>query len=475
MGKFIISIWLLVLTAGTALAAEQSPRVWLLDLDGPVGPASADHLLRGLEEAQNAGADAVVFRIDTPGGLDGAMRDIIHGILDARIPVICYVAPQGSRAASAGTYILYACHIAAMAPATNLGAATPVQVGGSPGLPDIPEPDGDNKPKKPADGGSASDEDSEADSDAGEADNQPAASPTPSNSQAMRNKVVNDARAYIRGLAELRGRNSEWAEQAVTEGASLTASEAVERNVIDLVAEDLSTLLEEVHGREVALAESTVTLNTAGASVNVVEPDWRTRFLGVITNPSVAYILMMVGIYGLILEFSNPGLGAGGIVGAICLLLALYALQLLPISYSALGLMLLGLGLMVAEAFSPSFGILGLGGIVAFIVGSIMLMDTDVPGFQIALPLILSVAAVSAGLLIMVVGMLLKTRRRAVVSGADTMVGQSVAVVAVHHGKAMVRVQGEMWQALCDQPLAVGDRVTVQRVSGLQLEVTKES
>ena len=302
----------------------------------------------------------------------------------------------------------------------------------------------------------------------------PAAGKAPSNTDAMRSKVVNDARAYIRGLAELRGRNAEWAEAAVTEAATLTASRALEKNVIDVVADDVDDLLAQIDGRTVKVGKASVTLATAGATVKQVEPDWRTKFLGVITDPSVAYILLMVGIYGLIMEFSNPGMGAGGIVGAICLFLALYSMQLLPISYSALALLILGLGLMVAEAFSPSFGILGLGGIVAFIVGSIMLMDTDLPGFQIALPLILSLAAVSAGMLILVVGLLLKTRRQPAVSGLGTMVGEEAVVADIRDSGAMVKLHGELWNAHSDQQLSVGDRVRVTSVSGLQLEVTKE-
>ena len=440
-----------------------------------MGPASADHLLRGIAGAEESGADAVILRMDTPGGLDTAMRDVIHGILDAQIPVIGYVAPQGSRAASAGTYILYACHIAVMAPATSLGAATPVQLGGGSGLPGMPEPQPEKSgaPDEELKAQEAESGDSTTEKPAA-ATEQPTAAKIPSNSDAMRNKVVNDARAYIRGLAELRGRNSEWAESAVVEAATLTAAEALEKNVIDLIAGDVDDLVKQLNGRSIVVGAKTVTLNTENAAVKRVEPDWRTRFLGVITNPSVAYILLMVGIYGLILEFSNPGIGAGGVVGAICLFLALYALQLLPISYSALGLMLLGLGLMVAEAFSPSFGILGLGGVIAFIVGSIMLMDTDVPGFQIAVPLILALAAVSAGLLVLVAGLLLKTRRQAAVSGVSTMVGAQAIVADIRNGHVMVRLQGELWQAHCDDRLSIGDSVRVKSIAGLQLEVNKE-
>ena len=313
---------------------------WVVDLKGPVGPASADHIIRSIDAADQAGAAGVILRMDTPGGLDQAMRHIIHAMLESPLPVIGYVAPQGSRAASAGTYILYASHVAAMAPATNLGAATPVRIGG---LPPLPGQDG----KPPPDDPSAPGADEGAEPRLG--------------GDAMDHKAINDARAYIRGLAELRGRNAEWAERAVTEAATLTASGALEKGVIDLVAEDVDDLLARVSGRKVRVGQEEVTLDTSGARVRMVEADWRTRFLEVITNPNVAYVLLMVGIYGLFLEFSNPGIGIGGVVGGISLLVALYALQMLPISYSALGLLLLGLGLMIAEALSPSFGVLGVG------------------------------------------------------------------------------------------------------------------
>ncbi len=446
---------LLLLTAPPAFGNE----VWLTDIDGPIGPATADHLVRTLEDANEQGARALILRMNTPGGLDQSMRDIIRAILHSRVPVISYVAPRGSRAASAGTYILYASHIAAMAPATNLGAATPVSLGGD--GPSLPFGGEDRKPP---------------DSDGNAKNGEPSAEqPPPGSSQAMRSKVINDAKAYIRGLAELRGRNAEWAVKAVAEAATLTASEAAKMDVIDLVAEDEQALLEAVDGRRVRIGESEVTLGTGGAQLRTVETDWRTRFLEVVTNPSIAYILLMVGIYGLILEFSNPGIGAGGIIGAICLLLAAYALQMLPISYSALGLLALGLGLMAAEAFSPSFGILGLGGVAAFVIGSIMLMNTDVPGFQIALPIILGMAVATAAMVILVLNLLLKSRKQAPVSGPSTLEGETAEVADIHQGTPRVLLQGEMWQVHSDVPLQPGDRVRVKQARGLILEVEKEN
>lgn len=430
------------------LAWPARAEVWVIDIEGAIGPASADHMLRSLDKAVSAGAGAVVLRIDTPGGLDTAMRDMIKTVLASPVPVIAHVAPSGARAASAGTYLLYASHIAAMAPGTNLGAATPVQIGGTPGLPGMP--------------GTDEGEDGDA---------QPAAA----QGSAMERKIVNDAVAYIRSLAQLRGRNGDWAEKAVREGVSLASADALDAGVIDLVAASTEELLAQLDGRQVSVGDSVITLRTAEAPVIHQPPDWRSEFLSVITNPNIAYILLLVGIYGLVIEFYNPGIGLPGIVGAISLLIALYALQMLPISYAGVGLILLGIVLMGAEALAPSFGVLGLGGVAAFVTGSVMLMDTNLPAFQLALPMVVAVTVFSAALMIFALGMILRARKQELVSGVEHLLGATTTVSRVEGDDAWVWLEGEIWHARSDIPLVAGDTVTVTAIDGLTAVVRRQA
>lgn len=453
--------WLLWLCAACPASAAS---VTVLQVRDAIGPASADYIIRGIGKAEQAKAAMVVIELDTPGGLDSSMRDVIRTIMASRVPVAIYVSPEGARAASAGTYILYAAHVAAMAPATTLGAATPVAIG----MPGAPRP-GDDK-QRPADEkprGSAS---------APQGDAEGRKTPAPLGSgDAMSAKQVHDAAALIRGLAQQRGRNAEWAERAVREAVSLTAQEALREKVIDILARDRADLLAQADGRTVRLADREVKLATRGAEVQVILPDWRQRLLSVIANPSFALILLMVGIYGLMFEFSTPGFGVAGTVGAICLLLAMFALQLLPVSYAGLALVLLGVALMAAEVLSPSFGVLGAGGVVAFIAGALLLFDRDVPGFGVPLPLIFGLAAASVAVIIVGGGMALRARKRAVVSGVETMVGAEGTVLTAGPGGAWALVQGERWQVQGPQDLAPGDRIRVLAVHGLRLDVERRA
>lgn len=414
----------------------------LLEIKGGIGPAFQDYIHRGLNKAQKDNARVVILQIDTPGGLSKSMRGIIKDILASPIPVISYVAPSGARAASAGTYILYASHVAAMAPGTNLGAATPVSLG-------APTPGKGDKNKK------------NNKSQKGKAKGAKSASEL---------KALNDARAYIRGLAQLRKRNVKWAESAVTKAESLSALEALKLNVINFVAKDIPQLLQKVNGMVVSVKGQAATLKTGNLTVKVYPQDWRTKFLAVITDPSVAYILLMVGIYGLFFEFANPGYVLPGVVGAIAMLVALYALQLLPISYAGLGLIILGVVLIVSEAFVPSFGALGIGGIISFLIGSIMLMKTEAVGFTLPLQLIIGVTVASGLFFFVILHMVFRSRRRPVVSGRRGMVGHEGVVVKNERG-LWVDVEGELWKVESAQPLQAGQRIVVESVSGLVLHV----
>jgi membrane-bound serine protease (ClpP class) len=420
----------------------------VLEIQGAIGPATSRYVVHGLEAARTAGSRLVVLELDTPGGLDSAMREIIRAILASPIPVASYVSPPGARAASAGTYILYASHIAAMAPATNLGAATPVSIGGeqSPAAP-LPQttPPGAAKPKdeeKPeAPGG------------------------------AMEHKVVNDAVAYIRSLAELRGRNAEWAESAVRGAASLSATAALKDHVIDVIASDLPDLLARIDGREVRLDEHTVKLATRELTLVHAKPDWRTQLLAVITNPTVAYGLMLIGIWGLLLEGYNPGAVLPGVVGCICLLIALFAFQILSVNYAGLALVGLGSGMIVAEFFFPTYGSLGIGGLIAFVVGSLILFDSDVPGLRVGRPLIAAFATAGGLTIAGIVYLAGRSQSRPVVTGTRGMIGASAEVVADFSGRGRVRYGGELWSAHSAVPLHAGQQARIVKVEGLTLWV----
>ncbi|MBR1173296.1 nodulation protein NfeD [Bradyrhizobium sp. KB893862 SZCCT0404] len=438
-----ISAAALICSLLPGLAEEGRRFALIVSIDGAIGPASASYVKEALATASERRAEVVLLRMNTPGGLNSSMREIIADVLASPIPVVGYVAPSGAHAASAGTYILYATHIAAMAPGTNIGAATPVQIGGPlPGLPSgTPEKDGKDKKDEPKD--------------------------------AMTAKVTNDAVAFIRSLAELRNRNADWAEKAVREAATLSANGALEAHAIELVARDQAELLRQLDGRVVEVAGGrTQRLATKDAVVEAVDPGRISRFLAVITDPNVAFILLMVGIYGLIFEFMSPGAVAPGVVGAICLLIGLYALNLLPINYAGLALMLVGLVLLTIEAFNPTV-VIGLGGIIAFVLGAMMLFRGEAPGYQLSWWVIGIAAAVFTGFALVVLGSLRRVREAPARVGAQAMRGLPAKVLDWNGNEGHVFAHGERWQARGAETFKPGETGEIADVVDLTLLIRR--
>jgi len=431
-----LAVALLLAVPGNAASPG---RAVVLEVNGAIGPAVADYIAQELAAVKSSDTGLVVLRMNTPGGLDGSMRKIIRAILASPVPVATFVAPGGARAASAGTYIAYASSIAVMAPGTNIGAATPVQLGGG-GL----------------FGGGKKD-------DKQKSGTEPADTHT--------RKIVNDATAYIRSLAELNKRNVEWAEKAVRSADSISAADALKLDVIDVIADDVPDLLRKIDGRSVIVAGKPKKLETAGLNVVTIAPGWRTELLAIITNPNVAFLLMLVGIYGLIFEFTTPGTLVPGTIGTISLLLALYALNLLPINYAGAGLVLLGIGLMVAEVFIGSFGVVGIAGVISFGIGSMMMFQSGAPGFELSLSVVAGATIVTAAFILLVLTLLLRSRKRPVVTGKEALVGAEGEALAWQQEEGRVRVQGEIWRARSTQPLEPGTRVKVVNREGLVLFV----
>lgn len=479
--------------AGVSQSREEpaSQRVALLaTIDGVIGPASARYVNQAVAAAEARDAAFLILQMDTPGGLVTSMRDTIADILASPKPVIGFVAPSGGHAASAGTYILYATHIAAMAPGTNIGAATPVQMGGPPGLPSLPgqEDDEDEDQRDDAappeaeevdeaagdaseddEGGSADRASDDARDSAGDRD-EPAPPPP---GDALSAKAVNDAVAYIRSLAELRGRNAEWAEKAVRGAAAITPQEALDLNVIEIVADDLDDLLAQIDGRTVEIDGEAVTIATDDLAIEPIEPTFMTRVLDVIANPNVAFIFMLVGVYGLIFELAQPGTIGPGVIGLISLVIGLYALNQLPLNYAGAALVVIGVIFMVTEALTPSFGVFGVGGFVAFVVGAAMLFDTDVPEYRLSWPVIAAAAATSGLILIVALGSLWRSMRAPSAAGPSGLVGATVTIQDWSGGRGHALAHGERWTAVGEGDLQPGDNAHVTRVEGLTLHVAR--
>lgn len=455
----LAALMLLVLALGAtprravaqAAQARQPARfVAELSINGPIGPAAAEYFDDAATRAEKAGADAIILRLDTPGGLSESTRHIISTILAAPVPVLCYVAPEGARAASAGTYILYACQVSAMAPATHLGAATPVSLRGGTPMPSSKSADSKAKPgvapatAKPAAGAEA-------------------------------NKILNDAVAYVRSLAQLRGRNADWAEQAVRGAATLTAGEAVKTGVVDFIATDPGDLLGQSSGRQVRVDGRTVVLALAGQPVRAYSANWRSQFLSIITTPTIAYVLLLAGLFGLVIEAFHPGALLPGIAGVICLLIGMYALQMLPVNYAGLALMTLGVALLIAELVSPSIGVVGVGGVIAFVLGSVMLMNTNVPGYNVNLGVIAGIAFAAIAVLATIVWLVMRARRSVEINIAH-MVGSLGHMLGStsDEGEGWAMVDGERWKVLAGTPIPADARVRVVRRDGLVLWVIPE-
>jgi membrane-bound serine protease (ClpP class) len=435
------------LFAIAGVRAEDSGIVIVLDVSGGIGVATADYVLSGIEHAEATDARLVIINLDTPGGLMAPMRDIVQAILGSSVPVATYVTPAGARADSAGTYILLASHIAAMTPTTHLGAATPVSLGGE-----------EQQSEKPRDEVSGDDTDSQSQSGSAPG-------------STMERKVLNDAVAYIRSLAERYGRDADWAESAVRDAATLTAREALESGVIDILAEDQAQLLEQINGLTISVNSTTVAMETGAVVIENFEPNWRIKILSAIANPETVLLLGLIGLYGLMYEGWNPGAIVPGVVGIICLLLAAYALQVLPVNYAGLALIIVGLALMTAEAFAPSFGALGLGGIAAFVFGAIMMFDSGVPGFGVSITFVVAIAAVFALLFVWLMSYLLRLRKRGAVSGRDSIIGGIAVAMQDFTGEGKVWLEGEAWSARSSVSIDKEQQVVVRAMDGLVLDV----
>ncbi|OGP56466.1 MAG: serine protease [Deltaproteobacteria bacterium RBG_13_52_11] len=418
---------LLIVSAFLTIASAQGNVIYLLKIDGIINPASAGYIVKGIDKAEQEGASCLVIEMDTPGGLMESMRSIVKRILSARVPVIVYVAPAGSRAGSAGVFITMAANIAAMAPGTNIGAAHPVQMGEK------------------------------------------------ETSKEMEAKILNDTVAYIKTIAKQRGRNEQWAEKAVRESVSVKEDEALKLGVIDLVSPSLKDLLSRVDGRRIELSsDKVVALKTEGLEIKTLKMSFRDQFLSIISNPNIALILFLLGVYGLLLEFWSPGAIFPGVVGGICIILAFFAFQMLPINYAGIALILLGVILFIAEIKITSYGILSIGGVISLLLGSIMLIDSPAEFLRISfVNVILPVVVVSAGFFLFALTMVVRAHRRRPTTGKEGLIGKTGVATIDLKPEGVVEIRGELWNAVAEEEIKAGEKIQVEEMEGMKVKVIK--
>lgn len=432
----------------------QAQPIYVTELDGTIGPATHAHLTESLTKAIHGNAQALIITLDTPGGLASSMREMTKAILSAPLPVIVYVSPSGSNAASAGAFLVYAGHLASMAPGTNIGAASPIPLGGDAPVPNDRYSEPSNSDEQKSD----------------------VSTPSPAQaSSAAQRKAVEDLTAYMRSMAEINHRNSEAGVSMILDGRSFSAQEALKANIVDYISTDLQELLSQINGRQVFVQKQSITLQTKHASVVTVKPNWRYDFLSIITDPNITYLLLIAGIYGLLFEFYSPGVLLPGILGSICLILAGYGLHLLPINFAGLFLLLLGLCLLISETFVTSYGLLGLGGIAAFVTGSVFLLDTLYPVYSVSRVIIGVMTILSASVVAILTTFVFGSLKQPHITGQHAMIGQRARVLENFTTTGQVEYEGAIYSATSDHPVKKGEYVVIKSVAGIKLSVSPKT
>ena len=442
--RFLLLGLVLVTTAFVQCLAQQENPIYLINIDAAIGPASHDYLQQSMREAHTNNAHLIIIHLDTPGGLVSSMREMTQEILNSDIPTVVYVSPSGSNAASAGAFIVYSAHIASMAPGTNIGAASPVSLGSDSPMPKDPTSDAatDNTDESAA-----------------------------SQLSTAQKKAIEDLSAYMRSLADTNNRNSQLGVEMITKGSSFSAQEALQQKIVNFISTDLKQLVNQLNGYEVTVKNKTITLNTTEKPIIFSRPSWRYDFLSIITNPNITYVLLIAGIYGILFELYSPGSLFPGILGVICLILSGYGLHLLPINYAGLFLVILGVVMIVAETFVTSYGILGIGGFIAFVIGSIFLLDTLYPVYSVSRVVIGIMAVLTASILSIITNFVFGSLRRPHITGGDGMVGKTAYTLSSFDEYGQVECEGCIYSASTKTPLKAKQKVIVTEVNGIKLSV----